>query len=237
MCIDKLARLVLSAGENYKNALEAVEQEVLSLHKQFKEEIYEAQSELILSLWSKRAKKRTLLHIADGIVSSAEQMCIGTGRSVAQPMISELISRSMSMKEIGLMALYMLAEAKMHTDGCGKESQIVCLGDGGGWELFPSDPDYPSIREIEDSYFKFKRLLFPLLLTYGDLPISQSDFEGRLNAFKEASLNQRRLIASAYYESVEARAQRQLDDYLEQAENQDEDLTPPDEPSSLTNEP
>ena len=110
------------------------------------------------------------------------------------------------------------------------------LGDGGSWDIFPSDPDYPSLREIEASYFKFKRLLFPLLLTYGDLPTSQAEFEKQLDVFKEASLFQRKLILAPYHESLEMAAQRQLDEYLERVEDQDEDFTP-DEPSSLTNEP
>jgi hypothetical protein len=55
--------------------------------------------------------------------------------------------------------------------------------------------------------------------------MSEKAFDEKLNIFKEIPLAQRKRISSIYGDNVEAHAQSQLEDYIQRAEDQDEDFT------------
>jgi 20S proteasome alpha/beta subunit len=235
MFINKLGPRLAMAAASTREPIAAIEEEALSIHHTFKEEDYEAQSDLLLSLWTgKNPGKRDLYHIGHGIVAPVQQACLGAGQSIAQSIIAELFNSNMPMREACFVALHMLAEAKTYAVGCGKDSQIVCLGNNGGWELFPADPEYPTIEELEASYARYKRLFRPLLLRYGDLGVSQADFEKALESFKETALRWRQEILAVYHENIQRLAESQIAADEQERADQDEDFTAMDDPSSPT---
>jgi len=138
MFAGKLLGRIAAAEKAGTNPFPAIEEEALSITQKFAKGDYESQSSLLLSLWvGKEDKKpRRLFEIFQGIVTPVSQSCLGSGQSVAQGMVAELFRSDMSAKQAALMAVYLLAEAKTYADGCGKESQILMLSDGGSWEAF-----------------------------------------------------------------------------------------------------
>jgi 20S proteasome alpha/beta subunit len=235
MFINKLASRLAMAGPSMRQAVTAIEEEAVSIHDTFRGEDYEVQSDLLLTLWTgKNPGKRDLYHIGHGVVAPVQQACLGAGQPIAQSIIAELFNSNMTMGEACFAALYMLIEAKAYAAGCGKDSQILCLGNNGGWELFPAYPEYPTIQELEASYVRYKRLLRPLLLRYGNLGVSQRDFEKSLESFKETALRWRQEILTLYHENIERLVESQVAADEEERADQDEDFTPTDDPSSPT---
>jgi 20S proteasome alpha/beta subunit len=224
MFIRKIAECLLLAEKSGDETLAAVEDEALRIHQRFRDEIYDAQSGLIMSLWlgSEGKKKRMLFEIALGIVSRVAETSIGTGQSVTRGIAAELFRSGMSVRETAIMTVYLLAEAKTYAYGCGKKSQILMLQNKGPWSVFPDEPYHPSIGEMEEDYFRLKASLGPVLLSHGDVKANPKTFAASIESFKTVVTASRKERLARIAELEELEIERQIDEYTQAQQYQDE---------------
>jgi hypothetical protein len=213
MFMDKLARRISSAERRGEPLLEAIEDEALLIHRRFASEDYEKSSSLILSLLGgpQGNKQRYLYEVFNGVVGLVRRSCRGSGVSITQSMVTELFSPDMSIRQAALFAAYMLAEAKAYGSGVGKDSQILLLFDSGGWALFPEDPYYSSLEEIEDDYIRLKRLLKPVVLAYSNIGIDEPEFLRILADFSKYAATHRQTRTAAYRALIQQEVERQAE--------------------------
>ena len=211
--ISKLAIQISRAESADKPIVKAIEDEAFYIHKRFKGEPYEEDSALILSLifGGKGKGRRRLCEISRGIVSPVEQSCLGSGALVTRAMIAELFSPELSMKDVALLATYLLAEGKTYGYGVGQESQILLLSHAGWWTPFPDDPFYPNVKEIEGDYMGLKKLLRPIIAAYSDVEIDKDKFAKILEEFGRDAAQRREKRISAYKSLVQQDMEHQAE--------------------------
>jgi len=224
MLITKLAASILLAERNGVDVISATENEALEIHRKFVGESYEAVSGLLLSLWlgADGSKQRHLFEIGTGVVARVPQAALGTGQSVTRGMMADLFRAAMSVEETALLSVYLLAEAKSNAYGVGKSSQILMLRNDGSREVFPGDPHYSTIPQMEEDYTLLKRLLRPILREYPDLDASSEHFDGVVEMFKAGVVAAREKRRISRSQSIDSEAQRAIDRALDENEDVDE---------------
>jgi len=213
MFMDKLARRISGAETKGEPLLPAIADEALLIHQKFARESYENNSRLILSLLggAEGKRRRYLCEIFGGVVSLVPRSCQGSGVSVTQSMVTELFSPDMPTRQAAFFVAYMLAEAKAYGYGVGKDSQILLLFDSGRWALFPDDPYYPSLEQIEGDYIRLKQLLKPVILAYSDIGVNEAEFQRILADFSKYTATHRQKRSAAYQALIQQEAERQGD--------------------------
>ena len=186
---------------NGAKVLKAIESETWAIHQKFKEEDYEKQTDLLLSL--RLNDRRNLFRLSRGFLSPvhSRSVCLGIGQGIAQGLITELfLEAGLSIYQTAIVAVYIVAEAKAYAANCGKDSHILILGDDGHWCAFPECPKHPSLstREIEEEYLHFKWLIRPVLRQFCDYRLGEGSFgalaEGTKNSLIERRKNKRELF-------------------------------------------
>ena len=225
MLVRHIVESVLVAERQESGVLAAVQAKALSIHQIYAAEDYETWSGLIMSLWlgTEGNRQRHLFEIGGGVASKVSEAVLGTGQSVGRGVIAELFRPRMTVKEIALMAVYLLAEAKTYAYGVGKSSQILMLSNDGTRNVFPTyDPHHPAVAEMEEDYFRLKRMLRPIILGLSDFEMTPNQFAAALETLKASIVATREKRYTVYIESVGKEFQRGVDRALNPEQEDDE---------------
>src|SRR5208283_5429109 len=126
-------------------------------------------------------------------------------------------------KGSALMAVYLLAEAKTYAYGVGKSSQILMLSNDGTRNVFPTyDSHRPTVAEMEEDYFRLKRMHRPIILGSSDFEMTPNQFAAALETLKANTVATRERRHAAYIESVDKEFQREVDRALDLEQEDDE---------------
>jgi len=87
-------------------------------------------AELLIACRAKDGK--TMLKVSGTKVRRVQKaQCIGTGMLIANGLVKELFDQNMTMKQAGLLAIYVMYRAKRYVDQVGGNTDILFVGDWG----------------------------------------------------------------------------------------------------------
>lgn len=187
-CIENFTAAIANAERDGPIRIITLEASALEMHQHYYEQYADPNEKLsasmLISLWI--GSKRVLYRINGPRVARVDQIeCLGDGNSLARALADSFWEPSNSMYRTALACVFILSDVKKYVDGCGGDSQIVCLGHDGSWKFFSED-DFtrtPEIAEIEEHYQKWKKRLGAMLLDsqdFRDIPIPFEDNSNNL---------------------------------------------------------
>jgi hypothetical protein len=106
--------------------------------------------------------------------------CVGMGVALGKSLISQLFSNDLSLPQTGILALYILHQAKTWVDGCGGNSDIMLLSNKNlSWSRIPTE----DVKELEKHFDDFSEAMRPILISAADRSISYDTFDAEMKSF------------------------------------------------------
>jgi 20S proteasome alpha/beta subunit len=110
-----------------------------------------------------------------------EPQCIGVGVTLGKSLIAQLFSMSLSLPQAGIVALYVLHQAKTWVADCGGNSDILLMSEvkRGITRITTQE-----VRTLERHFDEFSEYVRPVLISAADKNTSQEKFEDILRKFQ-----------------------------------------------------
>jgi 20S proteasome alpha/beta subunit len=106
--------------------------------------------------------------------------CIGTGLALGKSLIAQLFTRDLQLPQAGIVALYILHQAKTWVDGCGGNSDILLLSSKKlEWRRLPTE----DVKELEKHFDDFSNAMRPILISAADRVLSNEAFDAEMKKF------------------------------------------------------
>jgi hypothetical protein len=195
-CIACFSSALTVAEENGTLLRSALEKAALEMHTTYFEAYSDPSEKLNAAMFVSVliSGKRKLYKVWGPKVSEVDQFeSMGSGSYLARALADSFWEPNNSMYRTALAAVYILSDVKKYVDGCGGESQIVCLGHDGSWQYFSPDNFERTlpIVNIERHYQIWKRKIGSLLLDSQDFQESQESFETKATGISDDLAEQR----------------------------------------------
>jgi len=127
---------------------------------------------LLIGIQTARA---TALYKARGtsfrLLQAAE--CIGYGLALGKSLTEQLFNQDMSLEHAGLVAVYVLHQAKRWVDGCGGKSDILLLSNDGTILRMSTE----MVEHLEQHFDEFNSHLRPVLIACADREFDSKKFD------------------------------------------------------------
>jgi hypothetical protein len=158
-----------------------------------------ARFELVIGCWLPQGGGLKLFRTnGPGVVSGGDYYCVGIGAYLGDYLMRNVFNRSMSIREVALLAIQALAAAKAYDANCGGESQFLVIHSDG--EL-GSLIEYNNIQQVETYIADFEKLTRTLLFNLADFSLglrelastSDQKFEEMLAKFVDSIRGMRKL--------------------------------------------
>ncbi len=163
---------------------EIVEQTVLEVHRKHIR-YYPAEPKPFFNLLvgiRDESGLRLLLSSATSVRRVTEYACIGIGETLANYLSRGLTPQRESSEDAALLAVQILDQVKSNVPGCGgRFSEVVIVTKAGQILRIPPS----SLLDIEYRARDFVRLLKPLLMSFSNPTLPESEFETKLSEFGE----------------------------------------------------
>jgi hypothetical protein len=109
-----------------------------------------------------------------------EAECVGTGVVLGKSLIGQLFNRSLTLTQTGLVAIYILNQAKRWVDGCGGKTDVLLLSDRDKKiTRIPTD----EVETLERHFNDFNGYIQPVLLAAADGAVSHAEYERVMHEF------------------------------------------------------
>jgi hypothetical protein len=224
--INHFSTAIRKAEQNRTDLLSAIETEAANLHLQYYDMYTDPADKLHLDMIVSVLvdKQRHLFKIYGPKVNAVDDFhCIGAGNYLARALTGMYRRPGESVHRTAIVCAYILSEVKKYVDGCGGDSQIICLNDDGSWTLFPDEGMFFSIADIETRFQEWKDQLKELAIHYADFKVSRSEFEFTLSKLTGELLRLRKPSADLYeevermkFEELEAEIKRRRAEQVEE---------------------
>ncbi|MGA9672473.1 MAG: hypothetical protein WBQ94_24880 [Terracidiphilus sp.] len=197
-CIASFTSVLSSAEEDGTLLRSALEKSALEMHIAYYDAYSDPSEKLSAAMFVSVliGGKRKLYKVYGPKVYEVDQFeSMGSGSYLARALADSFWEPNNTMYRTALAAVYILSDVKKYVDGCGGESQMVCLGHDGSWQFFSPDNFERTrpIANIESHYQTWKRKLGSLLLDSQNLRESQEFFETKATGIRDELAEQRRM--------------------------------------------
>lgn len=170
-CIPHLVNALAEAQKNTENPLIALQMEALELHQTYWETFSDPNDKLIVHLLVSlllNGKRRLFKILGPKVTPVDSQEFIGAGCYLARALSGTYWTAGSAIHRTAIVAAFMLADVKKYVDGCGMESQIVCLFNDGSYTYFPDEWFHFDMQQIESSYDEWKQRTRELAIDFAD---------------------------------------------------------------------
>jgi 20S proteasome alpha/beta subunit len=126
---------------------------------------------------------RTVLFKANGTVVKRihKAECVGTGVVLARSLMDQFFDPELSLKQTGILAAYILRQAKRWGQYCGGNSDIAILSNS---EKKTAGIPAETIKSLERHFDEFAVALKPVLINCADTSVDEKHFKAILGKFQ-----------------------------------------------------
>jgi hypothetical protein len=117
--------------------------------------------------------------VGTGLLIVDDYEHLGVGYEMAGYLISKIFMSEMPIAVAELLAAYVLWEVKSHVQACGGDTVLYALGNDGSFRYRP----YGHIRDLEEHFGDFEKLIRNVRLQAANLEITDEEFSKILDGF------------------------------------------------------
>jgi len=171
----------------------AIEKSIKDAHDEYGK-IYQPgylpEAHLIYGVWVANCGTKLFLSVGPVVNEVYSHECVGIGEVLARYIADRMFSpETMSTRTTEILSVYLLSEAKEYVDGCGGDSVVATLANGG--QLHTVDAD--EVSWITTHLRGFEARSSSLSLRAADLNVPDEDFDRLVEIFLEDAKESRKV--------------------------------------------